>query len=152
MADLPAARRPARLLIAALLVVGVVTGCSKSNEQSTGAAPEPAAASPTAAPSQAAAPATPVTIKLVNQAIEQPAVTVPAGTKIVWSNAETNGVPHNIVSGMVEGTMAHADGAFGSTALFNPGQTFEHTFASAGTFHYYCSVHPQQMTGTITVG
>ena len=140
-----------RLLAATLLVAGLAAGCSKGGSQSTGSAPKPAEAPPTGAPSQAAAPAGPVTIKLANLAIEQPAVTVPAGTTVIWSNAETNGVPHNIVAGMVEGTMAHPDGTFGSPALFNPGQTFEHTFTSAGTYHYYCSVHPAQMQGTVTV-
>jgi plastocyanin len=142
------------MLAATLLVTGVLTttACSKGGQrpQATG---EPAGseASPTAAPSQPAAPAGPVTIKLVNQAIEQPAVTVAKGTKIVWSNTETNGVPHNIVSGTIQGTTAQPDGLFASAALFNPGQSFEHTFASAGTFPYYCSVHPEQMKGTVTV-
>jgi plastocyanin len=155
--DLPTPKRVGRHASALLVVmVGgltLATGCSKGSEKA--AAPKPAGnEQPAAAPAQppaAAIAAAPVTIRLANLAIEQPAVTVPAGTKVVWSNAETNGVPHNIVSGMVQGTMAHPDAAFGSPALFNPGQSFEHTFASAGTFHYYCSVHPQQMQGTVTV-
>jgi len=31
-----------------------------------------------------------------------------------------------------------------------PGSTFEHTFATAGTYAYHCSIHPA-MKGTITV-
>ena len=36
--------------------------------------------------------------------------------------------------------------------LSNMGATYEHTFAHAGTFSYYCSVHFfLGMTGTVTV-
>jgi plastocyanin len=31
------------------------------------------------------------------------------------------------------------------------GQFYSHRFATAGTFNYECSLHPSQMTGTVTV-
>jgi plastocyanin len=63
---------------------------------------------------------------------------------------------HSVVSG----TDGNADNRFCSPSdsgcanppLSNQGATYEHTFAHAGTFPYYCSVHfSLGMTGTITV-
>jgi plastocyanin len=63
---------------------------------------------------------------------------------------------HSVVSG----TDGNADNRFCSPSdsgcanppLSNQGATYEHTFAHAGTFPYYCSVHFSfGMTGTITV-
>jgi len=63
---------------------------------------------------------------------------------------------HSVVSG----TNGNADNWFCSPSdsgcdnppLSNMGATYEHTFAQAGTFPYYCSVHfALGMTGTITV-
>jgi plastocyanin len=63
---------------------------------------------------------------------------------------------HSVVSG----TDGNADNQFCSpsdTGCDNPplsgkGATYEHTFAQAGTFPYYCSVHfSLGMTGTIEV-
>jgi plastocyanin len=63
---------------------------------------------------------------------------------------------HSVVSG----TGGNADDRFCSPSntacsdppLSNTGATYEHTFAQAGTFPYYCSVHFSfGMTGTITV-
>jgi plastocyanin len=63
---------------------------------------------------------------------------------------------HSVVSG----TNGNADNRFCSPSdtgcdnppLSNMGATYDHTFAQAGTFPYYCSVHfALGMTGTITV-
>jgi plastocyanin len=37
-----------------------------------------------------------------------------------------------------------------SSSVLNTGQTYSHTFSTAGVFHYHCGVHPT-MKGTITV-
>jgi plastocyanin len=34
---------------------------------------------------------------------------------------------------------------------FSTGQTFSHTFATAGTFFYHCSIHPTEMMGKVVV-
>ena len=63
---------------------------------------------------------------------------------------------HSVVSG----TDGNADNQFcspGGTGSANPpmsnaAATYDHTFARAGSFPYYCSVHfSLGMTGTITV-
>ena len=85
-----------------------------------------------------AAPAHTGDIAIDNFAFTAPAITVPVGTTVTWTNRDD--VPHTVVS---------TDKAFRSPAL-DTDQTFSHTFATPGTFTYYCSLHPR-MTGQIVV-
>ena len=67
------------------------------------------------------------------------------GATITWSNDDT--AAHTVTSGIVaEGP----DGLFDSS-IFMSGTTFEFTFNDAGTYDYFCMVHPW-MTGIINVG
>ncbi len=65
-------------------------------------------------------------------------VTVDRGTEVTWVNRDD--MPHTVVS---------TAKAFASEAL-DTDQTFTHTFAEAGTFDYFCSIHPR-MTGRVVV-
>jgi plastocyanin len=65
-------------------------------------------------------------------------VTVTLGTTITWANHDD--VPHTVVS---------TDQKFRSKALDTDDQ-FSFTFTDAGTYSYFCSVHPM-MTGKIIV-
>jgi plastocyanin len=60
------------------------------------------------------------------------------GTQVKWINRDD--VPHTVVS---------ADHKFKSRAL-DTDESFSFTFADAGTYEYFCSVHPK-MTGKIVV-
>jgi plastocyanin len=46
-------------------------------------------------------------------------------------------------------TWTSLDGLFDAGTL-DPGEDYSFTFAEAGTFEFFCAIHPQ-MTGTITV-
>ncbi|MDF2421636.1 MAG: plastocyanin/azurin family copper-binding protein [Nitrosopumilus sp.] len=71
-------------------------------------------------------------------------VNVAAGTTILWENADH--VMHTATSGNPnEG----ADGMFDSDIL-SAGDTYEFTFADAGTYDYWCILHPW-MIGTVNV-
>ena len=63
---------------------------------------------------------------------------VAAGSTITWTNRDD--VPHNIVS---------TEQKFKSPVL-DTGQQFSHRFDTAGTYKYFCSLHPK-MTGQIVV-
>ena len=67
---------------------------------------------------------------------------------VTWTNDDTQ--PHTVVSG----ANGQPSGEFDSSPNFNPliapGPTFEHTFAQAGEFPYYCALHPN-MVGTVSV-
>jgi plastocyanin len=65
-------------------------------------------------------------------------VTVAVGDTVTWRN--TGEAPHN----------ATGNGGSFSTATVNGGQSTSHTFSSAGTFSYICTIHPQ-MKGTVRV-
>ena len=68
-----------------------------------------------------------------------PATTaVPVGATITWTNRED--VPHNVVS---------TEKKFASPVL-DTDEKFSHTFDAAGTYNYYCSIHPK-MTGQVVV-
>ena len=77
-------------------------------------------------------------IKIDNFSFAPQQITVVVGTTVVWVNNDD--VPHTVVGSHQE---------FRSKALDTNDQ-FSFTFTKAGTFDYFCSVHPM-MTGKIVV-
>ena len=71
-------------------------------------------------------------------------VTIDVGGEVIWENADT--MSHTITSGTAAGG---PDGHFDSS-LVMAGSTFSHTFDEAGTFDYFCMVHPW-MVGSVVV-
>jgi plastocyanin len=65
--------------------------------------------------------------------------TIPVGATVIWTNHDK--VPHLVTS---------AEDQFKRSPLLKAGQSFSNTFATAGTYSYFCSIHPQ-MTGKIIV-
>ena len=65
-------------------------------------------------------------------------IEVAVGTTVTWTNRDD--VPH---------TVASSTKVFKSPPL-DTGDAYSYTFTSAGTFEYYCSMHPR-MTGKIVV-
>lgn len=63
---------------------------------------------------------------------------VPVGTTVTWTNHDD--IPHNVVS---------PERKFKSPVL-DTDEVFSHTFDVAGTYKYYCSIHPR-MTGQVVV-
>jgi plastocyanin len=88
----------------------------------------------------ASANAATVAVSITGSAYNPSPLTVAVGTTVRWTNSDF--VQHTVTS-----TPA---GAFGSGYL-NNGQFFEHTFATAGTYNYYCVVHGIGMSGTVEV-
>jgi plastocyanin len=82
-------------------------------------------------------PATPE-VKIDNFSFGPATMTVAAGTTVTWINRDD--IPHTVVS---------SDSAFKSKAL-DTDEKFSYTFSKAGTYSYYCSLHPK-MTGQIVV-
>jgi plastocyanin len=128
-------RRP----LAAGLAVGVLllAGCSASRPA---AHPSVTFGPDTATPS-VTAPAAPVSgnqITIDGFAFAPATLTVSAGNSVTWVNRDEE--PHTVVAG---------DGSFHSPGM-GTGATFSHTFSTAGTFDYVCSIHPM-MRGTVVV-
>ena len=71
---------------------------------------------------------------------------IAVGTTVTWTNDDAT--LHTVVSGNPT-TGETAD--FGSSSTFlSKGKTISHTFDTAGTFDYYCTLHPF-MIGQVVV-
>jgi plastocyanin len=79
-----------------------------------------------------------VTVAAMNYEFQPATRTIAVGDVVRWT---FSGEPHSVTS---------RDGLFDS-GVTNPGGSFQFTFATAGTYRYYCQVHPEQMFGTIVV-
>jgi len=82
--------------------------------------------------------ATNAEVKIDNFSFGPETLTVPVGTTVTWTNRDD--IPHTVVS---------TDGVFKSKVR-DTDEKFSYTFSKAGTYPYYCSVHPK-MTGKIVV-
>jgi len=78
-------------------------------------------------------------VEIVEFAFSPDTVTVAAGTTVTWENTET-GIAHTATS----------DEDVWTSGTLNEGDEFSFTFDEAGTFAYFCTIHPD-MTGTIVV-
>ena len=79
-----------------------------------------------------------VNVSIHNFAFGPARLVVSPGTRIVWTNQDSD--PHTVTS---------TKGVWASEAL-DTGSQFARVFTTAGTFPYYCSIHPF-MHGTIVV-
>ena len=70
-----------------------------------------------------------------------PDIAVAAGATVTWTNHDN--FTHSV---------AFLDGGLPADPLvMKPGQTVTFTFPAAGTYHYQCSFHPQNMKGSVVV-
>jgi plastocyanin len=79
-----------------------------------------------------------VAIKIDKFVFRPQAITVPVGTIVTWTNNDD--IPHTAVS---------TGGVFKSKVM-DKDEKFSYTFTKAGTYSYYCSIHPK-MTGQVVV-
>ena len=77
-------------------------------------------------------------VKIDNFSFGPADVTVPVGTTVTWTNRDD--IPHTVVS---------TDKVFKSKVL-DTDEKFSFTFSKAGTYPYFCSIHPK-MTGKVIV-
>ena len=77
-------------------------------------------------------------IKIDNFVFGPQTLTVPVGATVTWTNKDD--IPHTSVS---------TEGLFKSKVL-DTDEKFSYTFTKAGTYPYFCSVHPK-MTGKVVV-
>ena len=77
-------------------------------------------------------------VKVDNFTFSPETLTVPVNSTVTWVNKDD--LPHVIASN---------DGLFKSRAL-DTDQKYSYTFGKAGTYSYYCSIHPK-MVGKIVV-
>jgi amicyanin len=79
-------------------------------------------------------------VKIDNFTFGPAELTVPVGTTVTWTNKDD--IPHTVVS-------TDDPKAFKSKVL-DTDEKFSFTFSKAGTYPYFCSIHPK-MTGKVIV-
>lgn len=79
-----------------------------------------------------------IEVKIDNFKFGPEVLTIPVGATVIWTNRDD--IPHTVVS---------TDGIFKSKVL-DTDEKFSFTFTKAGTYDYFCSVHPK-MTGKVIV-
>jgi plastocyanin len=77
-------------------------------------------------------------VKIDNFSFGPATLTVAVGTTVTWVNHDD--IPHNVVS---------TDDLFKSKVM-DTDEKFSFTFTKAGTFPYFCGIHPK-MTGKVVV-
>ncbi len=77
-------------------------------------------------------------VKIDNFSFGPGTLTIPVGATVTWTNRDD--IPHTVVS---------TDGVFKSKVL-DTDEKFSFTFSKAGTYPYFCSIHPK-MTGKVIV-
>jgi plastocyanin len=77
-------------------------------------------------------------VKIDNFSFGPQTITIPVGATVTWTNRDD--IPHTVVS---------TDGVFKSKVR-DTDEKFSYTFTKAGTYPYFCSVHPK-MTGKVLV-
>ena len=82
--------------------------------------------------------ASPLEVRVDNFTFGPATLTVPVNSTVTWVNKDD--LPHVIASD---------DGVFKSKAL-DTDDKYSYTFTKAGTYPYYCSIHPK-MVGKIVV-
>jgi plastocyanin len=78
-------------------------------------------------------------VKIDNFSFGPKDLTVPVGTTVTWTNRDD--IPHTVVS---------TDGGVFKSKVLDTDEKFSFTFNKAGSYPYFCSIHPK-MTGKILV-
>lgn len=130
----------ARTLLTTLALTAALAACS------SGAADEaPTTSSSAEAPSASAeATASDAAVAIETFDYAPSTLTVPAGTTVVWTNEDAT--RHTVTAGSED---APAPDDF-DLAVEDRGDVVEFTFEEAGTYAYYCVVHPF-MEGVVEV-
>jgi plastocyanin len=79
-------------------------------------------------------------VKIDNFSFGPATLTVPVGTVVTWTNRDD--IPHTVVS--------TDDSKTFKSKVLDTDEKFSFTFNKAGTYAYFCSIHPK-MTGKVVV-
>ncbi|HYN70611.1 MAG TPA: plastocyanin/azurin family copper-binding protein [Candidatus Eisenbacteria bacterium] len=89
-------------------------------------------------------------VSIVDRTFTPATTTVAVGDTVTWTVTKAIEEPHSVTSG--KPGASDVGTAFDSgIKLTKDGDTFSYTFATAGEYDYFCTVHSAQMTGHVTV-
>jgi len=92
-----------------------------------------------------------IAVGIADKSFAPAGVVVRVGDTVTWTVTKSINEPHSVTSGEPGGSDAGALFDSGTDKLTDNGATFSYTFDKAGTYAYFCQVHPTQMKGTVTV-
>ena len=116
------------ILASAALAFAAACGTSYNNSSSGGATGSTGA----------------LTVSAKGTSFSPSTMSVSAGQTVTWRNDDS--IDHTVTSG----TNCTSDGKFDQ--VIHPGETFQYTFPTAGSFPYFCRFHCSMgMTGTVSV-
>jgi plastocyanin len=122
-----------------LFLLGLVAALAIAACGGTAATSSPASQAPASQPPASAPAADDAAVTIASSTFSPGDVSVAAGGTVTWTNQDS--LPHSVV---------FDDAALTDSDNLSQGDTFEATFATAGSFSYVCGIHPN-MTGTVTV-
>jgi plastocyanin len=137
--------RPKALLAAALLAAALaLSACGDGDDDTTGSATteatteEGTGAGEGSSPAPSGEAAQAEKVKIVEFTYQPDPVTIQEGGKVIWQNEDA--APH---------TATADDGSF-DTGTIEQGKIGSETFKEAGTYPYFCEIHPD-MRATVEV-
>ena len=77
-------------------------------------------------------------VNIENFSFSQSHLNIQTGDTVVWTNNDK--VPH---------TVSSDSGSELSSPTLSPGDTYSHTFDTAGSYSYHCNIHPNMKGGII---
>jgi plastocyanin len=125
------------LLLACLALGLVVAGCGGDDDEGGGGGADTQEETAPAPEAEGGGGATEVAMEGIK--FEPAEVSIKAGDTVTWVNDDTVG--HDVTGDEFKS---------GEPGAMQNGDTFEHTFDTAGSFDYVCTVHPG-MEGTVEV-
>jgi plastocyanin len=91
-----------------------------------------------------------VSVSIIDKSFQPAEITVNAGDVVTWTVTKAIGEPHSVTSGTPTDTGTRLFDS-GIDKLKDNGSNFQVTFATPGTFAYFCIDHPTVMIGTVVV-
>jgi plastocyanin len=127
------------VIVAAAVGVGIAVSNKDNNKNTTpppAASPQPSSSQTNTNKNQTAKAGE---IQIEDMAFDPASVTVKKGATVKWTDKD--GITHTVTSDT---------GSELQSPELGKGQSYSHTFTTAGTYKYHCSIHPN-MTGTVIV-
>jgi plastocyanin len=92
----------------------------------------------------------PLNAAALNFSPDNMTVVMGVNNTVQWTNHDS--IDHTVVVCPVGGgVLCSPSVAVASSSLLSKGDTFEVTLNATGVYHFYCSIHPSTMRGTIVV-
>jgi plastocyanin len=138
-----------RGILLGLGLVGILVGAAIAGEFALNLQPK-LGGSPVPVIAGVASVSIPANAAAINFNPSNATVLLGVNSTVEWTNQDT--VSHTVVVCPVGvGPVCSPSTAIKSSPILSKGDTFKVTFNATGVYHYFCSIHPATMRGTVVV-